>query len=245
MSEFNRESTLHAQLKQLYAGTGGQIEVPVESYICDCRTGYGELIEIQTGSFGPLKNKLQQIAQNYRVKIVHPIIRSRFIETYSADKVLLRKRQSPRKGNSWDLFKALIYAPELILHKNISLELVALDITETRIEDGNGSWRRKGISLYDKKLLTLHDTRLLHYPDDYEDFIPFTIEETFTIRDFFNRCKDIRTAKKPIAEQVFSEPTEEPLTYPTAQKAIYVLHRIGILERIGRKGNSYLYRKKQ
>jgi len=242
MSEFNRESTLHAQLKQLYAGIGGQLEVPVGSYICDCRTEYGELIEIQTGSFGPLKHKLQCIAQSYRVKIVHPIVCSCLIETYSADKVLLRKRQSPKKGSSWDLFKALLHAPELVKHKNISLELVALDITETRIDNGNGSWRRKGISLADKRLRIIHDTRLLHYPDDYEHFIPFNIEETFTTRDFFNRCQAIRSATKPNSEQVFSIPALETLTYPTAQKAVYVLYRIGLLERIGRKGKSYLYR---
>ncbi|AEJ19834.1 hypothetical protein [Gracilinema caldarium] len=243
MSDFSRESTLHNQLKELYAGTEGQVEVPIETFICDCRTKHGELIEVQTNSFGPLRYKLQIIAKNYCIKIIHPIVRNRIIETYSADRVLLRKRLSPKKGSIWDLFKALIFAPELIIHKNIILELVALDITDTRIEDGKGSWRRKGISLKDKALLSLHDTRTLLYPVDYQSFLPSCIGETFTIRDFYNGIKDWQISHPPLSSSLFSEPILEPLSYSTAQKAIYVLHRIGLLKRTGKKGNFYLYRK--
>lgn len=245
MSDFNRESTLHAQLKQLYAGSSGQLEVPVDSYICDCRTSYGEYIEIQIGNFGPLKYKLQSIAQNHKIKIVHPIICSRYIETYSTDRVLLRKRRSPRKGNYWDVFKALVYGPELVLHKNITLELLFLDILETRREDGNGSWRRNGISLKDKRLLTIHNALPLTYPDDYQSFIPFTMEETFTIRDFFTRCNNMESQNRFISENSFPKSVLDSPSYPIVQKAVYVLHRIKLLERIGKKGNFYLYQRKK
>ena len=243
MSDFNRESTLHAQLKAFYTGIDGQQEVAIGSYICDGRTRSGELIEIQIGSFGPLKEKLQYLAQEHRIKIVHPIIRNRIIETYSADKLILRKRYSPKKGTIWDIYKSLIYAPELVLLKNITIELVALDITERRIEDGRGSWRRKGISLQDKVLLALHDTRSLSYPIDYQSFIPFSLKDPFTIRDFYNSCIDIQTSHKAVLLKCFSDPLHEPFSYAIAQKAIYVLYRIGILERTGKKGKFYLYRK--
>jgi len=243
MSDFNRESTLHAQLKQLYAGPSGQVEIPIGSFICDCRTSYGELIEIQTGSFGPLKSKLHLIAQNHQIRIVHPIVRNRYIETYSADNVLLRNRRSPKKGSIWDVFKALIYAPELVLNRNIIVELVALDIVDKRLDDGKGSWRRKGISLEDKKMLSIHGTLPLQYPEEYRAFVPFSIDETFTIRDLYTYCKEVKLKQETITEPAFSRPELEPLDYGTAQKSVYVLHRIGLLERIGKRGNFYLYRK--
>lgn len=243
MSEFNRESTLHAQLKLMYAGPDGEQEVPVGTYFCDCKTPNGELVEIQTGSFGPLKNKLRHIGQNHTVKIVHPIIRNRYIETYSADMTLIRKRRSPKKGSLWDIFKALIHGPELAVHKNIIIELVALDILEKRIQDGKGSWRRQGISISDKSLLYIHDTIALQYPVSYLAFIPFNIEETFTIRDIYNRFQGEQGVSREPNDAAFCSPSRELHNYSSVQKAVYVLHRMGLIQRVGKKGAFYLYRR--
>ncbi|WP_304223868.1 hypothetical protein [Gracilinema caldarium] len=243
MSEFNRESTLHAQLKMMYAGPDGEQEVPVGTYFCDCKAPSGQLVEIQTGSFGPLKNKLRHIGQNHTVKIVHPIIRNRYIETYSADMTLIRKRRSPKKGSLWDLFKALMHGPELAIHKNITIELVALDILEKRIQDGKGSWRRQGISLSDKSLLHIHDTITLQYPDSYLAFIPFSIEERFTIRDIYNRFQDEQAMNRKPIDAAFCSPSRELQNYSSVQRAVYVLHRMGLIQRVGKKGAFYLYRR--
>ena len=244
MSEFNKESTLHAQLKRLYAGPSGKEEVSIGSYVCDGQTAFGEIIEIQTGGFGPLKNKLKMIAQDYTVRIVHPIIRNKYIETYSTENKLIRKRLSPKRGSLWDVFKALLYAPRLVLESDISVELVALDITEKRIADGNGSWRRKGISIFDKELITIHDRLCLRYPEDYSTFIPFLMEETFTILDFFHRNHEESAEYSGKGDSRFVEPCKEKLSYPLAQKAVYVLYQIGLIERTGKRGNFYLYRRR-
>ena len=67
-----RESSLHRSLKFQYSEF--DIEVPVGDYVCDGKTSQGELIEVQTGSFGPLREKVKILTRKNRVRIVHPIV---------------------------------------------------------------------------------------------------------------------------------------------------------------------------
>ncbi|MDR3173875.1 MAG: hypothetical protein LBU19_06480, partial [Treponema sp.] len=69
-----RESGLHRALKFRYRGEGGRIEQSCGGYVCDCVTGEGEIVEIQTGSFGPLRDKVKKLLLLHPVRIVHPVI---------------------------------------------------------------------------------------------------------------------------------------------------------------------------
>jgi hypothetical protein len=142
-----RESALHRALKLGYAGPSGAVEVAAEGYVCDAVTDAGEIIEVQTGSFGPLKGKVAALVAGRRVRVVHPIPVLRQIEVYDVDGALLRRRRSPRRGNPWDLFAALVYAPTLALLPNVIIELALIEMVERRVQDGRGSWRRGGASV--------------------------------------------------------------------------------------------------
>jgi hypothetical protein len=181
----------------------------------------GEMLEVQTGSFGPLKKKVPELLRLGPVRIVHPIIIRKSIETWDAKGTLLRSRKSPRKGTPWDLFKALIYAPELPLLPGLSLELALVDVLEKRVLDGKGSWRRKGASIADKSVTEYHETLVFNAPRDYKYFLPFKARETFTVRLLAEKA-GIPTA--------------------VAQKALYVLTRIGLVKRVGKEGNAWVYR---
>ena len=147
-----KESSLHRSLKFRYSGSTGTTETLAGSYVCDGQTSEGELIEVQTGSFGPLKEKVKALVSIGKVRIIHPIIAQKHIELYDSSGFLLRRRKSPRKGSAWDLFNALIYAPLLPLLKNLTIELAVVEIVEKRADDGKGSWRRKGVSITDRSL---------------------------------------------------------------------------------------------
>lgn len=217
-----KESSLHKALKYHYAGSTGLVETEKLGYICDALNETGEFIEVQTGSFKPLIQKVLKISCEARIKIVHPIIINRFIELYSSENSLIRKRKSPRGGTIWDLFSVLLYAPELPKMANVCIEVVFVDIIEKRIQDGKGSWRRKGISLQDKELKTIHSMRLFSSLDDYLALLPYNKNEEFTVKDLADCTKDLKA--------------------DLSRKVLYVFHKLGLVERCGKKGNSWIYR---
>ncbi|MDR0635958.1 MAG: hypothetical protein LBF87_02645 [Treponema sp.] len=216
-----RESSLHHTLKILYSGEGGRIEVPIDTYMCDGVTASGEIIEVQIGSFSPLVDKVQALTQCNRVKIVHPIIVQKQLELYDTAGTLVSSRKSPCKGTVWDLFNALVHAPRLPLLPQVSVELALVDITEMRIQDGLGSWRRKGVSILNKSLVAYHGSFILAGVDDYRRLIPFGEGEAFTTQDMGERV-GIKAA--------------------LARKALYVLHKLGVVQRSGKRGKAWVYR---
>jgi hypothetical protein len=216
-----RESSLHHSLKFRYAGEGGETEVSAASYVCDGINSEGELIEVQTGSFAPLAEKVRRLSSLGRIRIIHPIIMQKHIELYNTSGILLYRRKSPRKGSLWDLFAALIYAPELPLLPQVIVELAPVDVDETRFQDGCGSWRRKGVSITDRILSASYDSVCLESPRDYLRFIPFSKGETFSVKDLAKSAR-IRAA--------------------LARKTLYVLTKMELVRRIGKKGNAWLYK---
>ena len=217
-----RESSLHASLKLRYAGVDGETEMSVDSYVCDAIRADGVLVEVQTGSFAPLKDKIPALAGGRAVRIIHPVPRERIIEVREIDGTLIRSRKSPKKGSPWDLFAALVYAPLLPLVGGVSIEIALTEETETRKNDGKGSWRRKGVSVADRTLRAIRESIILSAPGDYRMFVPAGLDEPFTVRDLAGAAS-IRTE--------------------LARKALYVLSRIGIVENTGTRGNAKLYRR--
>ena len=72
------EFTLHRQLKEPFGPVaGGRLEVIVDGFRIDAVAGDGVLIEVQSGSLGPLRPKLCRLLPLYRVRVVKPVIVSR------------------------------------------------------------------------------------------------------------------------------------------------------------------------
>ena len=218
-----KESSLHRSLKFRYSGSDGDTETLAGAYVCDGRTGEGELIEVQTGSFGPLKEKAKELTGTARLRIIHPIIAQKYIELYDVNGRLVHKRKSPRKGSEWDLFNALIYAPELPLLKNLTIELAVIEAIEKRTDDGKGSWRRKGVSISDRLLGAWRHSIVLKGPKDYLQFIPFKKKEPFTVRDLGEKAG---------------------INIALARKVLYTLTKMGLVEQAGKQGRAKLYKRR-
>jgi hypothetical protein len=218
-----KESSLHRDLKKTYSF---RTEVQLEGFVCDGVAKDGSIIEVQTGSFAPLKKKLQSLAasnDNSRIHIIHPVALSTVIEIYNEEGELLRRRKSPKRKSAWHLFEALVYAPELALLPNIVIEVALVRVLDYRITDGKGSWRRGGISLKDKFMNGLEGFVVFENLYDYLQFVPFAKNEIWTTR--------MLSRKGGINMRL-------------AGMAAYTLDKIGITERIGKDGNSFLYRRK-
>jgi len=223
------ESSLHRTLKFQYTGPGGETEVDSGGYVADGVNKDGEYIEVQTGSFAPLIKKVKEFASGGKVRIIHPIAKNKIIEVYEPvpgkrknqnKLVFLYRRKSPLKGSIWNLFDALMHAPELPLIKGVTIEIVMTDITEKRVKDGKGAWRRKGISIKDKSLTAWHESIKFKKPADYLRFIPFKKGEEFT--------STLLAQKENIDKE-------------TARKALYVLTKMNIVKRTGKKNGSWIY----
>jgi len=216
----NNESSLHRTLKFQYAGPGGKTEAEVGGFVADGIRKNGEYIEVQTGSFGPLRKKVKEFAAIGKVRIIHPIAVTKKIEVYNIEEKLLYRRKSPLHGTPWDIFNALLHAPQLPLIRGVTIEIAMVDITEKRVKDGKGAWRRKGISIKDKQLSAFHESILLSKPKDYLRFIPFNKKEKFTVSSH---------AEKAGIKRWMS------------QRALYVLMKMNVIKRVGKDGNAWVY----
>lgn len=214
------ESSLHRTLKYQYAGPGGTTEVEAGDFVADGVREDGEYIEVQTGSFAPLKKKVKEFASKGRVRIVYPVAVSKKIEVYGPRGKFLYRRKSPVRGSQWNLFDALIHAPELALTNGVTIEVVLADVTEKRVKDGKGSWRRKGISIKNRELAAWRESITLEKPADYLRFVPFKRREEFT--------------SSLLAERAGIDKW-------TARRALYTLTIMKVIKRTGKKGSGWLY----
>jgi hypothetical protein len=215
-----QETSLHAALKDWYTQNGDQQEVPVDGFQIDV-VHRDLLIEIQTGNFTALKSKLPILLENHPVCLVHPIAQEKWIVRLPADSDrVLDRRKSPKRGRAEHLFLELVRIPHLVNHPNFHLEVLLVQEEEIRRNDGRGSWRRKGWSIMDRRLLGVISTLRLETPDDFRAFLPQTLPQPFTTRQLASAG---------------GQPTY------LAGKMAYCLSAMGLIRRVGKQGRAYLY----
>jgi len=110
--------------------------------------------------------------------------------------------------------------PRIIEKKNFSLEVLVTREEEIRRDDGQGSWRRKGWSIFDHHLIEVVGRHLFKEPGDFLKLIPQDLQEPFSTRD--------------LADSI-----EQP--HWLAQKMAYCLRNMGLVRVVGKNGNALLY----
>ncbi len=118
-----QESPLHAEIKRRCADKGALFEVPLEGYVIDLVRSNGELVEVQTGSFRPLRPKLERLLDHYRMRIVHPLVTRRSLVKLDASGQVLSSRRSPKRQKIWCVLEQLVSFPTLLTHPNFALEV--------------------------------------------------------------------------------------------------------------------------
>jgi hypothetical protein len=122
-----REGPLHAAVKFMLSGPGDRLEVPVGRFVIDLVRGDGELVEVQTGGFGPLGAKLDALLDRHRFRIVYPVAARRRIVRVDDHGEVLSIRRSPKRGTVVDVFDKLVAFPSLLTHPNLTVEVLLLD----------------------------------------------------------------------------------------------------------------------
>ena len=191
------EYTLHADIKDWYSKVSNPVEVKVGEYIVDVINEDGLLIEIQTRNLSAIKKKLRKLVQSNKVRLVYPIAKIKWIVHVSESGKILRKRKSPKNGKLTDLFVELVHLPSLIVHENFSFEVLFIEEKEIRCNDGKGSWRRKGISTKDRKLIKIFENIVFEDKRDFLEVLPSDLDELFTNKNLANKMGvSLRLAQK-------------------------------------------------
>ena len=213
------EYSLHSEIKDWYKSPRDQIETKVDDFIIDVLRD-NLLIEIQTGNFSAIKKKLTKLLQNNKVKLVYPIAKLKWIVHVTDSGEFVRRRKSPRKGKLTDLFYELVHAPSLIKDRNFSLEVLLIEEEEIRCNDGRGSWRKRGVSVKDRKLLNVFDKITFENRQDFLKFLPPELDGSFTNKNLALKLG---------------------ISVTLAQKITYCLRKMGVISVASKRRNQLLF----
>jgi hypothetical protein len=215
------EYSLHLEIKKVYSLPGDQFEVKLDNYIIDILRG-NLVIEVQTKNFSALKEELQVLTKKHQVRLVYPLSEKKLITHVTNDNVVLGKRKSPRKGRLFDVFRELVMIPQLTKEENFSLEVLFIDEEEVRCNDGKGSWRRRGGSIKDRRLLKVNDRILFQTKADYLKILPEGLNGVFTNRELAKLAK---------------------ISVRTARQITYCLRKSGVIRLAEKKGREMVFQK--
>lgn len=214
------EKHLHAQLKAWYSQPGDLQEVPVDGYFIDVQRD-DLLIEIQTKNFSSIKRKMTKLVDTYRIRLVHPIPRERWIIKVEEDgSPAAPRRKSPKRGNVIDIFSELVSFPALMNQVNFSLEVLLIQEEQIR-QFGKTRRRRDRWIVQERRLLDVLESHTFETPDDFLAMLPDGLPEHFTTKDL-----------------------ADAMGRPTwfTRKVVYCLKHMKAIIQCGKQGRSILYR---
>jgi hypothetical protein len=214
------EHSLHADIKNWYSVMGDKVEAKVDDFIIDV-IKEGLLIEIQTRNLSAIKPKLIKLLSTNKVRLVYPIAKVKWIVYVSKSGEFVKKRKSPKKGKTIDLFNEMVHISELANQENFFFEVLLIEEEELRCNDGKGTWRRKGVSIKDRKLLKVFDRVAFENRYDFLKFLPENLDGSFTNKIL---AKNLRISIK------------------LARKITYCLRKMNLLTIAGRKKRELLFK---
>ncbi len=217
------ETTLHRQLKDLYAAPDGQLEATLGRYRIDVING-DSLVEIQHGPLAAIRDKTADLLRQRRnVLIVKPILISkRLVKLNRKGGAVQSRRMSPKRGDALDLFDELVYFTRVFPHQRLRLEAPLIDVEEWRYP-GHGRRRRRRDSDFcveDRKLLQVHDTIRLQTAEDLRSLTPAKLPRRFHTGHLAEGLR----VKRWIAQRI-----------------AYCFRQIGTTRQVGKQGNTLLY----
>ncbi len=216
------ETSLHRDLKTLYAGQDAQFEVSLGDYRIDVMSG-GRLVEIQHGSLAAIRDKVKTLFKNHLVVVVKPIVVQKLlVKLTSKGGPITSRRLSPKRGTLLDLFDDLVHFTGVFPHRRLTLEVPLVDIEEWRYP-GHGRrrrWRHDDYQVEDQKLVAVHAT--------YR----------------FQTAADLaRLVERPMPRPFHTGHLAESLRVNrwSAQRIAYCFRQTGAVREVGKQGNARLY----
>ncbi len=217
------ETSLHRELKSLYADRSARFEAPVGKYRIDVVCGGGRLVEIQHGSLAAIRDKVRHLLDDHRVTVVKPIvIRKLLVKQSAKGGEVIGRRRSPKRGRLIDLFDDLVHFTRVFPHRRLTLDVPLIAIEEWRYP-GHGRrrrWRPGDYQVEDQKLLAVHQTHRLQTSRDLVELVSCPVPSPFHTGHL--------AASLGVERWV-------------AQRIAYCFRQMGATRQMGKQGNSLLY----
>jgi hypothetical protein len=214
-----REGPLHAAVKAALAQPGDRFEVPVGRFVIDLVRADGELVEVQTGGFGALGKKLDALLDEHRIRIVYPVAAELRIVRVDEHGQVLSVRWSPKRATAAAVFDKLVAFPSLLTHPNLTIEVLLLREDHIRAPQPTTT-RRRTRDPGERRMVEVLDQVTLRTSKDILAALPALPVEPFTTRELAAvlRCST-----------------------QLAQRTLYCLRKIGIVEPAGNRGRAPLH----
>ena len=216
-----KEKTVHAVLKNYYEEDEDRHEIPIESFVADIYNG-SEIIEIQTAQFNRMREKLNCFLKLYPVTVVYPVPHFKYLIWIDGETgEYSPKRKSPVTGNMYFIFPELYKIKSYLLDKNLRIRIVLLDVEEFHILNKSPRRRKKSAGKYDRLPLDMVDEIIIERKEDYMQFIPYSLGDEFTSKEFAKQAH---------------------INVSLAQITLNILYHVGAVDKIGKMGNSIVYK---
>ncbi len=216
------ESSIHAELKKRYLKGSARSEQQVGDYVVDILAGRKRVVEIQTSGFSKLKRKLRALLETHKVRIVYPLAVEKQLVVYDAHcRKVVYRRKSPLRQSILDIAREAAQISALLASPNLELEVLLTREEDVRAQDGAGSWRRKGVSIIDRRLVEIVDRKVFRDVEDFRTLLPEKCPREFTNRQL---------------AETMGVPVEK------VQLVTYFLKKIGIVKVARREGNTHVMR---
>jgi hypothetical protein len=217
-----REGPLHAAVKSLLSRPGDRLEVPVGRFVIDLVRADGELVEVQTGGFSSLGPKLDGLLDEYRFRIVYPVAAERRIVRVDEHGDIASVRRSPKRAGVVDVFDRLVAFPSLLTHPHLTVEVLLLREDHARgVRAAQTGRRRRDPG--ERRLVDVLDRVELGGPNDVLSAMPPLPSGPFSTRELgaLLGCSVL-----------------------LAQRSVYCLRMMGIVEAAGKRGRTPLHQKR-
>lgn len=214
------EKTTHAVLKSYLEPEESRHEIRIDNFVADIFTG-NEIIEIQSRGFNTLRKKLDVFLAKYPVTIVYPIPYTKWLFWIDEETgEVTKRRKSPKLGRAFDVFPELYKIKSYLRNENLNIKLIFINIEEYRLLNGWSDDKKRGSERFDRIPFELVGELELKTTKDYSSIIPESLESPFISKEFKKAAK---------------------ISDKTAWSTLNILYHMGALDRIGKKGNAFLY----
>lgn len=216
------EKTLHTVLKRYIEPDCSWHEVRIGPYVADIMTDSG-VTEIQTRGFSNMRKKLEYLLARCKVTVVYPVPHEKWVSWIDPETgEVSAKHKSPKIGTPSEIFRELVHIKYLLKEPNLTLRVLLVDMEETRFLNGWSRDRKSGSERCDRVPLRIVGDVTVSCQEDYEKLIPDVLPELFTSNDFSRAAH---------------------ISLSAAQSALNILFYMDAVERVGRDGRKYLYRR--
>jgi hypothetical protein len=214
------EKTVHSVLKNYLSPDTSCHEIKVGNFYADIVNDNG-IIEIQTRSFDKLRKKLDYFLTLQPVTIVYPIPYTKWLRWVNqVTGEISPPRKSPKAGTPYMIIPELYKIKNYLLHPNLKLHIILLNMEEYRFLDGWSKDKKKGSTRCDRIPTQLVDEICIQNVSEYIKLIPPVLTKEFTAKDY-----------KKVSG----------LYQRDAVTALNILNYVGAVKRIGKIRQAYLY----